>query len=187
MVSRYRDILEPPSTPSPFFDTTTAGGKNKGISISLFINVFRIILFCTLMGFKLQMMGVVWDKLVKNFVRRRMEGRAIVETVVWVETLPLVKSLLYMRRARRGNCGTAFIDRITSILLMLEFWFADNSRLLYVFLYWKFAAHCCSGLCSIFRIGAFQVVYLKQVNGERILQISCRKLWKQQHHCCAKY
>ncbi|VDN19921.1 unnamed protein product [Gongylonema pulchrum] len=29
MVSRYRDILEPPSTPSPFFDTTTAGGTNK--------------------------------------------------------------------------------------------------------------------------------------------------------------
>uniref|UniRef100_A0A0M3JF78 Copper-containing nitrite reductase n=1 Tax=Anisakis simplex TaxID=6269 RepID=A0A0M3JF78_ANISI len=25
MVSRYRDILEPPSTPSPFFDTTKAG------------------------------------------------------------------------------------------------------------------------------------------------------------------
>ncbi|CAG9537569.1 unnamed protein product [Cercopithifilaria johnstoni] len=29
MVSRYRDILEPPSTPSPFFDTTITGGTNK--------------------------------------------------------------------------------------------------------------------------------------------------------------
>ncbi|VDK82211.1 unnamed protein product, partial [Litomosoides sigmodontis] len=29
MVSRYRDILEPSSTPSPFFDTTITGGTNK--------------------------------------------------------------------------------------------------------------------------------------------------------------
>ncbi|OZC06943.1 hypothetical protein X798_06040 [Onchocerca flexuosa] len=29
MVSRYRDILEPPSTPSPFFDTTITCGTNK--------------------------------------------------------------------------------------------------------------------------------------------------------------
>uniref|UniRef100_A0A183CZP3 Cse1 domain-containing protein n=1 Tax=Gongylonema pulchrum TaxID=637853 RepID=A0A183CZP3_9BILA len=35
MVSRYRDILEPPSTPSPFFDTTTAGGTNKDDGNSL--------------------------------------------------------------------------------------------------------------------------------------------------------
>ncbi|VBB31134.1 unnamed protein product [Acanthocheilonema viteae] len=29
MVSRYRDILEPPCTPSPFFDTTITGGTSK--------------------------------------------------------------------------------------------------------------------------------------------------------------
>uniref|UniRef100_A0A1I7VUH3 Putative neurobeachin homolog n=1 Tax=Loa loa TaxID=7209 RepID=A0A1I7VUH3_LOALO len=35
MVSRYRDILEPPSTPSPFFDTTITGGTNKDYSSAL--------------------------------------------------------------------------------------------------------------------------------------------------------
>uniref|UniRef100_A0AAF5RXM1 BEACH-type PH domain-containing protein n=1 Tax=Wuchereria bancrofti TaxID=6293 RepID=A0AAF5RXM1_WUCBA len=35
MVSRYRDILEPPSIPSPFFDTTITGGTNKDCGNSL--------------------------------------------------------------------------------------------------------------------------------------------------------
>ncbi|VDN02614.1 unnamed protein product [Thelazia callipaeda] len=35
MVSRYRDILEPPTTPSPFFDTAVTGGSSKNVCSSL--------------------------------------------------------------------------------------------------------------------------------------------------------